>query len=179
MGYALDLSRSLRSSAFQHFSSLKTYPHDYRTFSMARCYDNNGRAYRCNSTWSSWGRWVALACILVAAFIFFFLLSCLSARRRRRAGRQPFYGTGWAGRTPWGHGQAQYNPNHQTQQQPNYNQGPQAPPNYSQNAGGYYGQNRGYFGGRQTDAEMQPPSNTYRGGEDVYQPPPGPPPAKN
>lgn len=106
-------------------------------------------------------------------------LRCLSARRRRRAGRQPFYGTGWAGRTPWGHGQAQYNPNYQTQQQPNYNQGPQAPPNYSQNAGGYYGQNQGYFGGRQTDVEMQPPSNTYRGGEDVYQPPPGPPPAKN
>jgi hypothetical protein len=104
------------------------------------------------------------------------ILRCLSARRRRRAGRQPFYGTGWA-RTPFGHGQAQYNPGYQTQQQPNYNQ-TQAPPNYNQNAGGYYGQNQGYFGGRQTEVEMQPPSNTYRGGEDVYQAPPGPPPAK-
>ncbi|KAK4946606.1 hypothetical protein LTR10_014458 [Elasticomyces elasticus] len=98
---------------------------------------------------------------------------CLTARRRRKAGRQPYYGTGWVGRTPWGHGQATYNPNYQTQQQPSYQ-----PQTENVNQGGYYGQNQGYFGGRQTDVEMQPPSNTYQGGENVYQPPPGPPPAK-
>ncbi|KAJ9628378.1 uncharacterized protein PV06_06601 [Exophiala oligosperma] len=140
------------------------------------CYNSFGQAYRCRSGWYSWGRWVALGVILFAALFFFFLLSCFSARRRRRQGRQPYYGTGWAGQTPWGHGPAQYNPNYQTQQQPQYNQGPQAPPNYNQTAGGYYGENQGYFGGRQTDVEMQPPSNTYRGGDNVYQPPPGPPP---
>ncbi|KAI1609917.1 chitin synthesis regulation, congo red resistance, RCR protein [Exophiala viscosa] len=144
---------------------------------MARCYDSNNNAYRCNTGWSSWGRWVALAVILVAAFLFFFLCSCLTARRRRKAGRQPYYGTGWVGRTPWGHGQAQYNPNYQTQQQQQPSYQPQTE-NYNANQGGYYGQNQGYFGGRQTDVEMQPPSNTYQGGENVYQPPAGPPPAK-
>jgi len=142
------------------------------------CYNNLNQAYRCNSTWYNWGRWVALGAILLAFLLLFFLCSCYSARRRRRVGRQPFYGTGWAGRTPWGHGQATYNPNYQTQQQgPNYNQ-QQVPPVYSPSAGGYYGQNQGYFGGRQTEVEMQPPSNAYRGGDNVYQAPPGPPPAK-
>jgi len=141
------------------------------------CYDQFGNAYRCNSGWNSWGRWVALGIILVGAFLLFFLFSCLTARRRRRAGRQPYYGTGWVGRTPFGHGQATYNPNYQSQQ-PNYNQNQyQTPPAYNQ-TGGYYGQNQGYFGGRQTEVEMQPPSNTYRGGEGVYEPPQGPPPAK-
>lgn len=96
-------------------------------------------------------------------------ISCCSARRRRKAGRQPFYGTGWAGR-PW-NGQAQYNPNYGQQQY-------QAPPAYGQNQGGYYGQNQGYYGARSTDVEMQPPQNTYQGGENVYTPPPGPPPNK-
>ncbi|KIX98310.1 uncharacterized protein Z520_05611 [Fonsecaea multimorphosa CBS 102226] len=139
---------------------------------MARCIDNNGNAYRCNSAWYDWGRWVALAVIILGAFLIFFLFSLLSARRRRRMGRQPMYGTGWVGRTPWGHAPAQYNPGYQQTQQ--------APPAYNQtqNYGGYYGQNQGYFGGRQTDFEMQPPANTYRGGDDVYTPPTGPPPAK-
>lgn len=134
------------------------------------CYNSNGTAYRCYSGWYSWGRWVALGVIIAAALLIFFLISCLSARRRRRLGRQPYYGTGWAGRTPWGHAPASYNPGYQTQQQ--------QPPNYNQNNGGYYGQNQGYFGGRQTDVEMTPPPNTYRGGDNVYEPPPGPPPAK-
>ncbi|KIX03618.1 uncharacterized protein Z518_07171 [Rhinocladiella mackenziei CBS 650.93] len=146
---------------------------------MARCYDSLGQPYRCRSAWYDWGRWVALGIIIFAAILFFFLFSCWSARRRRRAGRQPFYGTGWAGRTPWGHSPATYNPHYQTQQQPHYNQ--QAPPTYNQtqNYGGYYGENQGYFGGRQTDVEMQPPQNAYRGGDNVYEPPSGPPPPKN
>jgi len=86
------------------------------------------------------------------------------------------YGTGWA-QAPFGHGQAQYNPNYQQTQQANI-----PPPAYGQqNQGGYYGQNQGYFGGRQTesDMEMQPPQNAYAGaGEGVYNAPQGPPPAK-
>ncbi|EHY59907.1 uncharacterized protein HMPREF1120_07885 [Exophiala dermatitidis NIH/UT8656] len=140
---------------------------------MARCRDAYGRYYRCRSTWSSWGRWLALALIIFGAFLLFFLFACITARRRRRMGARPLYGTGWAGRTPWNRPAANYNPNYQNQ--------PPPPPQYNQtqNYGGYYGQNQGYFGGRQTDVEMQPPPNTYQGGENVYQPPPGPPPAKN
>ncbi|KAL2392349.1 hypothetical protein ABEF93_001684 [Exophiala dermatitidis] len=136
------------------------------------CRDAYGRYYRCRSTWSSWGRWLALALIIFGAFLLFFLFACITARRRRRMGARPLYGTGWAGRTPWNRPAANYNPNYQNQPPPpQYNQ--------TQNYGGYYGQNQGYFGGRQTDVEMQPPPNTYQGGENVYQPPPGPPPAKN
>ncbi|KIW99079.1 uncharacterized protein Z519_00742 [Cladophialophora bantiana CBS 173.52] len=144
---------------------------------MARCIDNNGVAYRCNSAWYDWGRWVALAIIILGAFLIFFLFSLWSARRRRRMGRQPLYGTGWTGRTPWGHGAAQYNPGYQQTQQPSYQAAPPAY-NQTQSYGGYYGQNQGYFGGRQTDVEMQPPQNTYRGGDNVYAPPTSPPPAK-
>ncbi|KIW62897.1 hypothetical protein, variant [Phialophora macrospora] len=142
---------------------------------MARCYDSAGRAYRCNSAWYDWGRWVALGIIVLGAFLVFFLFSFWSSRRRRRLGRQPMYGTGWAGRTPWGHAAPQYNPNYQQTQPAN-----QPPPAYNQqNAGGYYGANQGYFGGRQTDHEMQPPQNTYAGaGSPVYSAPEGPPPAK-
>lgn len=170
---------------------------------MARCYDNNGNySYNCQSSWNTWGRWVALGCIIVAAFLFFFLLryvllilttplsradiraSFLSARRRKRFGRQPYYGTGWVGRTPFGHGQATYNPNVATQQpqQEVYgsgnNQAYNSPPAYGQQGGasGYYGdQNRGYFGGQQ-GTEMQPPQAVY--GNNSYQPPTGPPPKK-
>jgi len=136
------------------------------------CYDSFGNAYYCRSTWNSWGRWVALVVILVIFFLFFFLCSCFTARRRRLAGRQPYYGTGWASRT--GHGQAQYNPNFGTQQQPNYN----APPAYGQ-TGGYYGENNEYYSGPQPGTEMQPPQNVYRGDPAPYQTPSGPPPKKN
>ena len=143
---------------------------------MASCTDRYGRSYRCNSSWNSWGRWVALGVILVGALVFFFLCSCISARRRRKRGHQPFYGTGWAGRVPVGHGQAQYNPNYQTQQ-PQYNQNQnyqQPPPNYNQTSGGAA---QSYFGGQRQDVEMQPPQNSY-GGNHVYNAPPGPPPGK-
>ena len=98
------------------------------------------------------------------------LRSCLSARRRKRQGQQPYYGTGWVGRTPFGHGQATYNPNVATQQpqQEVYgngiNQQYNSPPAYGQQgaASGYYSdQNRGYFGGQQTEHEMQPPQAVY------------------
>lgn len=113
----------------------------------------------------------------------FFLCSCLSQRRRRKAGRQPFYGTGWTQNLPFGGGNS-YGNNYQNK--PSY----QAPPpqygqenNYNQHEG-FYGQNTGgqnqsYFGGRQTELEMQPPQNVY-GARDQsgFAPPPGPPPSK-
>jgi len=100
----------------------------------------------------------------------------MTARKRRKAGRQPMYGTGWAGRTPFGHGQAQYNPSYDNQQsQTNYQPPAGAPPAYGPN----HGENAGYFGGRgQTDVEMQPPPHTYRAGGESFQAPPGPPPNK-
>jgi len=147
------------------------------------CTDSNGNQYYCQSSWNQWGRWVALGAIIVAAFLFFFLISFLSARRRKRAGQQPYYGTGWVGRTPFGHGQAIYNPNAQFQR-PVYASGPNqeynSPPAYGLQgaAAGYYGdQNRGYFGGPQTETEMQPPQAVY-GNNNTYQSPTGPPPKK-
>ncbi|KAJ9605272.1 hypothetical protein H2200_009929 [Cladophialophora chaetospira] len=118
--------------------------------------------------------WVALGIIIFGAILIFFLFSCFSARRRRKLGRNPYYGTGWAGRPV--HGQAQYNPGYQATQQQTGTY--QAPPAYGQEQGGYYGQNQGYFGGRQTerDVEMQPPQQVYGG--DNFAPPAGPPPAK-
>jgi len=138
------------------------------------CYNSNGTSYYCQSTWNNWVRWVVLGVIVVAFFLLFYLCSCFTARRRRRAGQQPFYGTGWASRT--GHGQAVYNPNVQSQQAPNYGQ-TSAPPAYGQQQGGFYGGNQGYFGGRETDTEMQPPQNVYRN-DNQYVPPVGPPPKK-
>ena len=80
------------------------------------------------------------------------------------------YGTGWTA-APFGHGPATYNPNVSTQQaypqQETYNQ-----------EGGYYGQNQGYFGGQQTGTELREPENAYRAGDQVYEPPTGPPPKK-
>ncbi|KIV92888.1 hypothetical protein PV10_04149 [Exophiala mesophila] len=156
------------------------------------CYNSYGQPYRCRTAWNSWGRWAALGVILAGALLLFFLCACFSSRRRRKHGRQPYYGTGWAGRTPWGHGQAQYNPNYQQTQQPQ--QGYQNPPTYNQtqSTGGYYGpgantgnNNTGggeamnYYQGRGGDVEMQTPNNTYGGsGPGGFEPPPGPPPSK-
>jgi len=104
----------------------------------------------------------------------------------------PYRGTGWAaGATPAGHAPAQYTgaqPYYAGNNNPQYNaEAPSngAPPVYSpppnQN---YYGNNQadhGYFGGQQTGIELQQPQSAYqpqRGGDPVYFPPSGPPPAK-
>lgn len=116
--------------------------------------------------------------------------SCLSARRRRKQGLTPFRGTGWA--AP-GHGPVQYNPNATTQStQPYYQTQPnsgwsQPAPAYSPPPNNTYygnGENAGYYG-QQSGIEMQnqpsQPQTAYqppRGGDYVYQPPPGPPPGK-
>lgn len=101
--------------------------------------------------------------------------SCITARRRRKAGRTPFYGTGWAARPVGGNNNAQ--PYYGNQ---NYNSTP-APP-YSaatNNNNGYYGNgaNQSYYG-QQNDVELQSPQPTY-GGNNQYAPPPGPPPGKD
>ncbi|KAL8841936.1 MAG: hypothetical protein Q9170_000716 [Blastenia crenularia] len=111
------------------------------------------------------------------------LPSCVTARRRRRQGMTPYRGTGWAaGRTPAGHAPAQY-----TGAQPSYgNIQPTAQPVYApptnQNYYGNQGANQSYFGGQQSGVELQSPNNTYqppRGGDQVYNPPAGPPPGKD
>lgn len=114
---------------------------------------------------------------------------CITARRRRRAGRQPFYGTGWASR-PGQNGaqntaQPYYNNQYNNTNQP-------APPYSAQPQNGYYGggANQGYYGGgqqygqpqygQQQGVELQSPQATYhRGDQDAYAPPAGPPPGKD
>jgi len=138
------------------------------------CYiGNDGRQYCDGSAWDDWVRWVVLAVIIIGFLLLFLFCSCLTARRRRRAGRQPFYGTGWAaGRTPPGHNPATYNA------QPYYNQA--APPyTPAPNNNPYSGQN--YYG-QQNGVELQSPQPAHtpyaRDSEAVYTPPPGPPPTK-
>ncbi|KAF1963451.1 hypothetical protein CC80DRAFT_486835 [Byssothecium circinans] len=149
---------------------------------MARCYYSGGYRYCDRSAWSSWVRWVVLTVVVVGFLLLFVLCSCITARRRRKAGRQPFYGTGWAARP------GQYNAQPYYNDQQNYTQ---PPPQYSAQPGnnGYYGQIQGYYGnappygappyGQQNGVELQPPPATHnRGGEAEFQPPPGPPPGK-
>jgi len=135
------------------------------------CQDSFGNVVSCNNAWYDWGRWVALAIIIIGFVLLFFIFSCISARRRRRRGAQPFYGTGWVGRTPFGHGAAQYNPQYAQQEQPYggyqqggyYGQQQQAPPTYQQS----HDPNRGYYGQPGTPStgvyEMQPPTRAYQG----------------
>jgi len=145
-------------------------------------YDDDCVGYGCYSTWNSWGRWVALAVIVVAFILLAFALSCINSRRRRRRGVAPMYGTAWMAAPP-PYGQQQQYPN-----QP-YN-GAHAPPMYSppgvvpQQTGNTFNSNDGYYGhhqyqGQNNDIELQQPASAYqRGGENVYQAPMGPPPGK-
>jgi hypothetical protein len=97
--------------------------------------------------------------------------SCITARRRRKAGRTPFYGTGWAARPGNNGAQPYYNNNH--------NGAPAPPYSAANNNNGYYanGANQGYYG-QQNGVELQSPQPTY-GGNNQYAPPPGPPPGKS
>ncbi|KAF2797717.1 hypothetical protein K505DRAFT_322390 [Melanomma pulvis-pyrius CBS 109.77] len=146
---------------------------------MASCYYDNGRQYCTRrSAWNDWVRWVVLAVIVIGFFFIFVLCSCLTARRRRKAGRQPFYGTGWAARPGQGQNAQPYYNNQYNQ--PNH----PAPPYSAQPNQTPYGANQGYYGQQpygqqQQGVELQSPQPTYaRGGDDVYAPPAGPPPGK-
>ncbi|EPE25341.1 hypothetical protein GLAREA_01253 [Glarea lozoyensis ATCC 20868] len=140
------------------------------------------------SAWNDWGRWVALAVIVVAVLVFAFLVSCINTRRRRRRGLAPMYGTGWM--------PGNKNPPQGNQQYGGYYGAPAPPytpapmPNQQtgttfQSGDGYYGANNNAYGangnGNGNGFEMQPPQNAYqpqRGGEPVYEAPLGPPPTK-
>lgn len=92
----------------------------------------------------------------------------------------PYYGTGWAagnGRfVPQQNNQAYYHQNGD----PNNQWGQPAPP-YTPNP--QYYQNNGYYGQQQNGVELNsnissPPPAHARAGDNVYQPPAGPPPGK-
>ncbi|KAL0257822.1 hypothetical protein SLS55_006987 [Diplodia seriata] len=125
------------------------------------------------SPWNDWVRWVVLVIIVV----FFFLLFV------------PMWGTGWATRN--GHGEPQYYGSHPGgHQQPPYQtaapyyypqQGGAAPaPPYSPPpAGGFYAnhQQPGYDASSPYPQQPQPAytHDNSRAGENVYEPPAGPP----
>lgn len=159
------------------------------------CYDGQYRASDGNcysrSNFYYWGRWVLAAIVIVFFIALFAAWSCISNRRRRRAGMNPRYGTGWMG------GYSGYPPTGQQQHPaPQYSNGgwfgahnknnnppppqytPSAVPN--QTTGTTFNTADGYYG-HQGDVPLQPPAGSYypRGGEPVYEPPSGPPPAKN
>lgn len=159
-------------------------------------YFRNGACYRSN--WSYWGRWVLAAVVIVFFLVLFLTWSCISNRRRRKRGMTPRYGTGWMMPGQYGNGQQQqpqygngwfgsnkFNSN----AQPQYQQPP--PPQYtpaqgavpSQYTGQTFNSNEGYYGQHtnNNDIPLQQPTSSYypRGGDNVYEPPPGPPPAKS
>lgn len=137
-----------------------------------------------------------LAAVVIFLFIVLFVAwSCITNKRRRRAGLQPRYGTGWMAPGGWQHNQQGHPP------QPQYNNGgwfggygaghknnnqpppPQYTPGPAQynNTGQTFTSNEGYYGHHQNDVPLQQPAGSYypRAGENVYEPPAGPPPAKN
>ena len=150
-------------------------PRDY-WYDDERCYRDQYGQVRCyRSAWDTWVRWVVLAVVVIGFFLLFVLCSCITARRRRKAGRQPFYGTGWAARPGNTNNAQPYYNNNYNQPAPPYSAQPQP------NQGYYGGANQGYYGGQQqSGVELQSPQPTYsgQGGQNVYQPPPGPPPGK-
>ncbi|RMZ69496.1 chitin synthesis regulation congo red resistance rcr [Pyrenophora seminiperda CCB06] len=121
------------------------------------------------TAWNNWVRWVVLVVVVIGFLLLFVLCSCLTARRRRKAGRQPFYGTGWAAARTGAY-------NNQQNAQPYYNPNHQPAPPYSAAPNNYNGANQGYYG-QQNGVELQQPQPAY-GGHPEYAPPPGPPPAK-
>jgi len=129
------------------------------------CQDQYGRTYRCNSTWESWARWLLLGLVILVVFFLCLSISCVSARRRRRAGRQPFYGTGWVpgNNNQQRHGQQQGWAGNNQQ----YGGGQQYA--YTQPAPPY--QQPPYRENQQSGIELQRPNETYA-------PPSGPPPGK-
>lgn len=170
-----------------HYQTILTAINSYDNCPSGYYY-NNGRCS--SSNWNYWGRWVLAAVVIVFFIIVFFFWSCLGNRRRRRRGVQPIYGTGWMtpGQQPqygngwFGHGQQAKNnvpPQQPLQQQP-------PPPQYtprpmdSQYTGQTYDTNEGYYGHHNNDIPLQQPTSAYypRGGDNVYEPPAGPPPTK-
>jgi len=128
----------------------------------------------CYSSWSYWGRWVFAGIVVLFVVGLLLILGCVNSRRRRRRGLAPRYGTGWMANGPK-YGAQQNNPQAYQAPPPQY-----APPQNQQYTGQTYNSNEGYYHG-QTQGVQQPTNSYYpeqRGGENVYSPPPGPPPGK-
>ncbi|PHH55841.1 hypothetical protein CFIMG_002647RA [Ceratocystis fimbriata CBS 114723] len=132
------------------------------------CYYRNDGFYDCDdSNWHSWGRWVALAVIVVCSIICFMLIACINSRRRRRHGGRPIYGTGWMAPLP--KYSANLPPGHQPYNQNIPQNGYYAPPPPA------YGQQPNQAWGQPGAIPLQQPQPTYTGD---YAPPTGPPPGK-
>ncbi|KAL1977249.1 hypothetical protein VTN31DRAFT_108 [Thermomyces dupontii] len=129
-----------------------------------RCYETVFGDIRCRSRWHEWGRWVAFGVIVGVAILAFFLIACINARRRRRRGLTPYYGTQWMA--------PQHPPPPPYQQHPNDPQQSPPPPQYSS---GQYGQPSW---GQTYELPQQPGPAYQTPNDNVYPPPPGPPPNK-
>ncbi|KAH8905403.1 hypothetical protein BR93DRAFT_939381 [Coniochaeta sp. PMI_546] len=146
-------------------------------------YYSNGYCYR-NSGWYFWGRWLFAGIVIAFVIGAIVLLGCINSRRRRRQGLAPRYGTGWMAPAP------KYSPNSggyvppppQYTSTPMQNYPPPGQQQQPQYTGQTFNSNDGYYGGH--NEGVAPPPNTYYpqrgvGGENVYEPPAGPPPGKH
>ena len=92
-------------------------------------------------------------------------------------GQQPQYGNGWFGSNKFNNQQPQY------QQPPPPQYTPAQGPVPNQYTGQTFNSNEGYYGqhNNNNDIPLQQPTSSYypRGGDNVYEPPQGPPPAKS
>jgi len=138
----------------------------------SNCYYNSYGNYTCrNSSFSSWGRWVVLGVILVAAFLFLLCICCVT-RRRRAKGGTPMYGTGWMpGTRP-----NNYNNNAQSYPVEQY---PPQEQQYGSQGQQYGGQAPAYSPPQEQGYAPHKPEPAYQGANaGYYQPPPGPPPGR-
>ncbi|KAF8424923.1 hypothetical protein EV426DRAFT_73269 [Tirmania nivea] len=166
----------------------------YGSLLQKRHYDCDGYGNCRETSWSSWGRWIALVILLMAAFIFFFLCALISARRRRVRGQPPIWGTAWVpGTNPnlndnhlTKPNQWQYDPNASTHQPGE----PNPPPVYSPPDNYYppppgpppqqYEMQSPYFYGGPAPAQNSPPQGPPPGHQETgtyFPPPSSPPPA--
>jgi len=143
-------------------------------------YYSNGYCYS-NSSWYFWGRWLLAGIVILFIIGAIVLLGCINSRRRRKRGLAPRYGTGWMA-PKYGHNTGAYvppPPQYSATPMQNYPQGHTQQPQYT---GQTFNSNEGYYGGH-SEGVAQPPNTYYPqrgvGGEDVYEPPTGPPPGKH
>lgn len=188
------MQRSAPQSNTSHHPLLSIHRTD-NPYSYSSCpsgyYERNGSCYSNNgSSWNYWGRWVLAAIVIIFFIVLVFFWTCLSNRRRRRRGVQPRYGTGWMMPGPqqppqygngWfgQHGKGNGNVNNNVNNPPPPQYTPAAPVG-SQYTGQTFNTDEGYYGHHNNDIPLQQPSSSYHphGGNNVYEPPAGPPPGK-
>jgi len=144
-------------------------------------YYTNGGCYP-RSSWYFWGRWLFAGIVIAFILVVLVFISCVNSRRRRKRGLAPRYGTGWmAPAHKYGNNGGGYvppPPQYSATPMQNYPTNQQQP----QYTGQTFNSNEGYYGGH--NEGIAPPQNTYYpqrgvGGENVYEPPAGPPPGKH